>query len=60
MTTLTLQNKHNGKIFDKQYDDSNECRKFLLKLQYSKNLRCIDITTTFEYELEVYRNIRLG
>lgn len=60
MTNLTLQNMHNGQTFNKEFDNSNECRKFLIKLQYSKNLRCIGLTTSSYEELEVYRNIRLG
>lgn len=60
MTLLKLKNLLTNEVFDREYDNCFECRKFLLKLQFSKKLKCIRITTSSYAELEVYRNIRIG
>lgn len=55
MITLTLMENRTGNVFEKNFDDFELARKFLIKLRYSKKLTrislvCDDYETLYELE----------
>lgn len=52
MTTITCLVNNTGEMFDRNFDDVEEARKFIIKLRYSKKLKRVSIAvdTREEYD----------